>query len=123
MIGSEPLPIAFGDLFDGLGTPELGYRPGASALDGRRVAVRGYVVPVHGRSDRFLLVDAPGACPDCSPVPVPALSLGELSSIPARGGGEPTAVTIEGRLGVGYEVDADGEASFLRLREARVVDG
>ena len=112
----RPLPIAFVDLFDGLGTPELGYRSTAAALDGQHVAIRGYVVPAHGRSDRFLLVDAPGACPDCSPAPVPAVTLAGRPTPSA----DVDAVTIEGRLGVGYEVDADGEASFVRLSEIRV---
>ena len=116
---TEPVRVAFGDLFDGLGTPELAYRAAAAALDGRDVAVSGFVVEVHGRTDRFLLVDAPGACPHCSATPVPAVTLPELDQVPSGVVGQAPVVVV-GRLGVGFEVDAEGEASFLRLRAVRI---
>lgn len=116
---TSPVPIAFADLFDGLGTPDLAYRD-AAALDGRRVSLAGFIGEVHGRADRFLLVDAPGACPDCSALPVPAVTLPEVRALPAHVAAGCTAVVVDGRLGVGFEVDAAGEASFLRLRDVRI---
>jgi hypothetical protein len=110
--------IEFGDLFDGVGSPQLTYRD-ASALDGRRVAITGFVVEVHDWPGRFLLVDAPGECPHCAPAPVAAVSLIGLRP-PRAGLATDRAVTVTGRLGVGYEIDAAGEASFLRLRGARI---
>lgn len=116
-----PVVVAFGDLFEGLGTPGLAYRDSAAALDGHRVAIPGFVVEVHGRDDRFLLVDAPGACGDCSAVPVPAVTLPELLTRPPHVAGGRTAVVVDGYLGVGFEVDEAGEASFLRLRDVRIL--
>jgi len=117
----EPVPIAFADLFDGLGTLDLAYRAAGAALHGRRVTLPGFIGEAHGRTDRFLLVDAPGACPECSPLPVPAVTLPELRRLPADVVAGRTAVIVDGRLGVGFEVDAAGEASFLRLSGVRIL--
>jgi hypothetical protein len=111
--------MTFEDLFEGLGTPGLAYRESAATLDGRRVAIPGFVVEVHGRDDRFLLVGTPGACPDCSAVPVPAVTLPELRTLPSDLAG--SLVVVDGCLGVGFAVDEAGEASFLRLRDVRIL--
>jgi hypothetical protein len=112
--------LDFDDLFEGRGTAALGYRASAGALDGGSVAIAGFVVPVHGREHRFLLVDVPGACPDCSPAPVPALALPGFHELP-RVLATDTRVVLSGRLGVGFAIDADGDASYLRLHDARLL--
>ena len=119
---TDELPfLDFDDLFEGRGTAALGYRASAAGLDGHGVAMDGFVVPVHGREDRFLLVDAPGACPDCSPVPVPAVALPGLHELPGALAAGETRVILSGRLGVGFAIDAGGEASYLRLHDARLL--
>jgi hypothetical protein len=117
--GKSPRPVGFDELFEGLGTPDLAYRAAAQALDCARVTLAGFVVPVHGREDRFLLVDAPGACPDCSPSPVPAITLPGLRGRPSAATRE-ARVVLCGRLEVGFAIGADGDASYLRLRDARL---
>jgi hypothetical protein len=118
---SAPLPraVTFLDLFEGLGTLDLAYRAEAAALDDRDVAMTGFVVAAHERVDRYVLVETPGACPDCSPIPVAAVTL-EWRDAPPDLGKRATPALVEGRLGVGFAIDADGHASFLRLRDARV---
>jgi hypothetical protein len=113
--------LDFDDLFEGRGTAALGYRASTVALDGGSVAIAGFVVPVHGREDRFLLVDVPGACPDCSAAPVPALALAGFHELPRALATEDTRVVLSGRLGVGFAIDADGDASYLRLHDARLL--
>jgi hypothetical protein len=117
--GAAAVVIGFGDLFEGLGTSALSYRA-AGDLHGRQVAITGFLVAAHDRLDRFLLVDTAGACPDCAPVPVAAVALPGVRHRPARLAAD-VAVTVEGRLSVGYQVDACGEASFLRLGDVSFV--
>ncbi|MFM9881993.1 MAG: hypothetical protein ACKVQT_03115 [Burkholderiales bacterium] len=112
--------IGFDNLFDRLGTADVGYCAGAAALDGEEVEIKGYLSPAHDGTGRVLLVDAPGACPDCSPAPVAAIQLPgfTLSIITGR-----RAVRLRGRIGFGFAIDTGGNGSFLRLAEARVATG
>ncbi len=109
------MKIEFADLFDGLGSAELAFGKRAAELSGATVSIRGYVVIPHQDmgAQACLLVDAPGACPDCAPVPVPAIHLPGFTAGPAA-----QAVRLRGRLTYGFAVAADGYASFLRLEDA-----
>ena len=115
-----PAPIGtdFGELFEARGSLEMRYSPRAAALSGQPVEMEGFLVRLHGEAARFLLVDAPGQCPDCSAAPVPAIFLPELRAAPAGlspGGG---SVRVRGTLRFGFEVGPDGHASFLRIESA-----
>lgn len=112
-----PLALGFADLFDHLGTDELRYSEVAKTLSGRDIAIEGFLSHQHGPSPSVLLVDQPGLCPDCSPVPTPAISL--LGAAPVPQEGEPQAVRVVGRLDYGFRID-DGVASFLRIENAAV---
>ncbi len=112
--------IGFDILFDRLGSEEVGFAANAAALDGAEVEIRGYLSPAHDGTGRVLLVDTAGACPDCSPAPVAAIQLPGFVS-PAVAGHR--AVRLRGRIRFGFAIDADGNASFLRLIEARVATG
>ena len=111
--------IGFDALFDHLGTDALRFSERAAALSGAQVELRGYLSPVHDGSRRMLLVDAPGACPDCSPAPVAAVYLPGFS---AKADGT-IAIRLSGRIDYGFEIAADGNASFLRLIDARIATG
>jgi hypothetical protein len=113
--------IGFTDLFDRLGTADLGYSPLARSLSGSEVEIAGFLVAMHDGADRVVLTDAPGTCPDCAPAPVPAVHLPGFRT-PAAGEGA-LAVRVRGRLSYGFAVAADGYASFLRLENARVATG
>ena len=110
--------IEFDDLFDRLGTADLGYSKLAESLSGREVEVTGFLVTTHDVAASVVLTDTRGACPDCAPAPVPVV---HLPGFPPRGGA--SAVRLRGRLSYGFAIDADGYASFLRLEDARLAIG
>ena len=110
-----PLPLGFADLFDHLGTDEVRYSAAAKHLSGRDVTIEGFLSPAHGPRPALLLVDQPGLCPDCSPVPAAVITLPGASCAPREGDERP--VRVVGRLDYGYRIDA-GVASFLRIEGA-----
>ena len=112
-----PLLLGFADLFDHLGTDEVRYSTTAKDLSGREVAIEGFLSPAHGPRAGMLLVDQPGLCPDCSPVPAAVITLPGASSWPQEG--EERPVRVVGRLDYGFRIDA-GVASFLRIEGAAV---
>jgi hypothetical protein len=104
--------LKFSDLFEG-----LGYSVRCAELSGRTVEIAGYVVDtLDGRAQ--LLVAQPGACPDCSPEPVAAILLSG-PKIDTRG----HTLRLRGTLSYGFKVEASGDASYLRLEDARVATG
>jgi hypothetical protein len=114
----EPTPLAFADLFDHLGTTELCYGERAKSLSGRYVTIEGFLAHAHGPRAAALLVDQPGLCPDCSPVPAAVITLTGASAFPPAGEERPVRVT--GRLDFGFRID-DGTASMLRIEAATVL--
>jgi hypothetical protein len=112
-----PLALGFSDLFDHLGTDDLRYSDAAKTLSGSEVAIEGFLSHSHGPRASTLLVDQPGLCPDCSPVPAPAISL--LGALPVPQEGETRPVRVVGRLDYGFRID-DGVASFIRIENAVV---
>ena len=110
-----PLPLGFADLFDHLGTDEVRYSAAAKHLSGRDVTIEGFLSPAHGPRPTLLLVDQPGLCPDCSPVPAAVITLPGASCAPREGDERP--VRVVGRLDYGFRTDA-GVASFLRIEGA-----
>ncbi len=112
-----PLALGFPDLFDHLGTDDLRYSDQAKTHSGRDIVIEGFLSHAHGPRAGMLLVDQPGLCPDCSPVPAPAIALLGMSSVPQEGEARP--VRVFGRLDFGFRIDA-GVASFLRIEGAAV---
>lgn len=115
------MAVAFDQLVDRHGGLDLQYRDGAAALDGRWITIEGYLAVPHAGDQPLLLIDAAGACPDCS---FPPAATVRLLGVTERAAGlvpGATRVTCEGRLSVGFDIDPDGHASFLRLADARVV--
>jgi hypothetical protein len=105
--------LKFSDLFeDKAGTP--GYSARCEALHGEEVEIPGYVADSHDGSVQ-LLVAEPGGCPHCSQVPAIALPGLRIKT------GE--AVTLRGTLSYGFKMDTAGNASMLRLENARVATG
>ena len=115
-----PLPLGFADLFDHLGTDEVRYSAAAKDLSGRAVAIEGFLSPAHGPRPALLLVDQPGLCPDCSPVPAAVITLPGASCAPREG--DERSVRVVGRLDYGFRIDA-GVASFLRIEGAALESG
>jgi len=115
-----PLPLGFADLFDHLGTDEVRYSAAAKHLSGRDVTIEGFLSPAHGPRPALLLVDQPGLCPDCSPVPAAVITLPGASCAPREGDERP--VRVVGRLDYGFRIDA-GVASFLRIEGAALESG
>src|SRR6516225_5250183 len=70
-----PRPLGFADLFDHLGTDDLRYSTAAQALSGSKIVIEGFLAHAHGPRPAMLLVDQPGLCPDCSPVPAAVITL------------------------------------------------
>ena len=104
------MQLKFSDLFAG-----LGYSARCAALSGVEVEIAGWIADSHdGRLQ--LLVAAPGGCPDCAPVP--AIVLPDFRIERTQ-----TPVRLRGTLSYGFEVDASGTASFLRLENARIATG
>jgi len=115
-----PLPLGFADLFDHLGTDEVRYSAAAKHLSGRDVTIEGFLSPAHGPRPALLLVDQPGLCPDCSPVPAAVITLPGASCAPREG--DERSVRVVGRLDYGFRIDA-GVASFLRIEGAALESG
>jgi len=112
------MKIGFDDLFAGRGSAELAFSERAAALSGAEVEIRGFLVPLHDGAGRLALVDTPGVCPDCAPAPVAAIHLPGFGAAPSA-----SAVRLRGRLAYGFEIAADGAASFLRIENARIATG
>lgn len=115
----EPLELSFADLFDNLGTDHLGYSAQAAKLSGREVSIEGFLAHAHSHepsATSLMLVDQPGLCPDCSPVPAAVISLQGAESIEASG---ERAVRVVGRLDFGFRID-DGVATFIRIEQAAI---
>jgi hypothetical protein len=111
--GDGPLVVEFADLFDHLGTIDLRYSATAAALNGRDVSIEGYLSHPHVPGGDLSLVDQPGLCPDCSPVPAAAICLpGARAPLTADGG--PGLVLVGGRLEFGLRI-VNGTASMLRI--------
>ena len=115
--------LKFSDLFDGLGSAELRYSERCKTLSGREVEIEGYLSRAHPESGQTLLVCEPGACPDCSPAPVACLYLPGFSAGTRGTTTGASAVRLRGRLSFGLARDREGNASYLRLEEARVSTG
>src|SRR5262249_44203514 len=99
---TEPVPLVLGfaDLVHALGTAEL---------HGRAIAIDGFLSRPHVPQADPLLVDQPGLCPDCSLVPVAAITLpgfgaSALFQATATDDGSPDdrTVRIVGRLDFGF---------------------
>jgi hypothetical protein len=110
--------VTLDDLFDHRGTERLAYAPRCGALSGGWLQLETLVTRNHDGS-RWLAVDQPGACPDCAAVPVAALELPGFA--PRADLDLQRPLRLRGRLSYGFEVDGDGQASFLRLEAAEVV--
>lgn len=99
--------LKFSDLFEG-----LGYSARCAALTGVEIEIAGWISRSHdGRVQ--MLVAEPGGCPDCAPLPAIALPDSRIEPVQ-------TEVTLRGRLSYGFQTDASGTASFLRLENARL---
>ena len=111
--GGGPLMVGFADLFDHLGTVDLRYSAAAAALNGRDVLIEGYLSHPHVPGGDISLVDQPGLCPDCSPVPAAAICLpGARAPLTADGG--PRLILVRGHLEFGLRI-VNGTASMLRI--------
>jgi hypothetical protein len=113
--------VGFDDLFTGRGSDGLAYSTRAEDLSGSDVELRGFLVPLHAEPMRFALVDRPGVCPDCAPVPVATVHLPGFRAGAGLKLAEP--IRLRGRLSYGFAIADDGYASFLRLEDARVATG
>lgn len=96
---------------------DFGYSARCAALSGSEVDITGFVTESHDGCVQ-MLVAQPGGCPDCSPVPIPAITLPAFRLENAKG-----PVMLRGVLSYGFVVDAQGRASFLRLEKARLATG
>jgi hypothetical protein len=114
----EPLVVEFADLFDQLGTVDLRYSATMAALNGRDVSIEGYLSHPHVPGGDLSLVDQPGLCPDCSPVPAAAICLPGARA-PLTAGGGPRLVLVRGRLEFGLRI-VNGTASMLRIMACTV---
>ena len=103
------MQLKFSDLFD-----DLSYSALCEPLQGKEVELKGFVADSHDHSTR-LLVAEPGGCPHCSQVP--AIALPGCTIRPGQ------AVTLRGTLSYGFRMDDAGNASMLRLENARVATG
>ena len=113
--------LDFDDLFENRGTLALRYRPDAATLDGLPVEIEGVVVRTHGEPPRLLLTERDEGCPDCAPIPVPAIFLPDLREVPAGVVPGLTRVVVQGTLRVGFAIDAEQYGSFVRIEAARPV--
>ena len=104
--------LKFSDLFE-----NLGYSARCAEFSGAEVEIAGFVAESHDGNVQ-MLVAQPGGCPDCSPVPVPAITLPAFRLENAKG-----PVMLRGVLSYGFLVDARGNASLLRLEKARLATG
>ena len=104
--------LKWNELFEG-----LGYSARCAELSGSEVEIAGFVTESHDGSVQ-MLVAQPGGCPDCSPVPIPAITLPAFRLVNTKG-----PVMLRGVLSYGFLADAEGRASFLRLEKARLATG
>lgn len=111
-------PVSLDDLFDHRGSERLAYSLRCGALNGGWLQLETLLARNHDGS-RWLAVDQPGACPDCAAVPVAALQLPGFE--PPIGLDPQQPLRLRGRLSYGFELDTEGNASFLRLEAAEVV--
>ena len=116
---TQPLAVTFADLFDHLGTVDVRYSAMAQGLNGQEVTIEGFLSLPHGFVPTLSLVDQPGACPDCSPVPVAVIALPGTRP-PMRVGEVEDTVRVVGKLDYGLRI-ADGVASMLRIEAARLL--
>ena len=93
---------------------DLGYSARCEALQGHEVEIAGFIADSHDGVAQ-LLVAEPGGCPHCSQVPAVSLPDFRIKA------GE--AVTLRGMLSFGFKMDAAGNASMLRLENAKVATG
>lgn len=105
------MQLKFSDLFK-----DLGYTARCAELSGAQVEIAGWVVESHDGSG-MLLVAEQGVCPDCSPEPVPAITLPGFTMNPGQ------VVRLRGTLSYGFAADAAGMGSMLRLENARLATG
>lgn len=110
--------VTMDDLFDHRGSERLAYSARCGHLSGGWLQFETLVARNHDGS-RWIAVDQPGACPDCSAVPVAALQLPGFEPPADLDPGRP--VRLRGRLSYGFAVDEAGNASFLRLEQAELV--
>jgi len=115
---AETATLKLDDLFDEIGTERLHYSARCGRLSGGWLQFDTLVSRSHDGS-RWLAVDQPGACPDCAAVPVAALDLPGFE--PPSGTDAARPLRLRGRLSYGFAVDAEGNASFLRLEQAEIV--
>ena len=101
--------LKFSELFEG-----LGYSPRCQALSGSEVELAGYIVDTHDGAAQMLVAE-PGGCPHCSQVPAIALPNFRIETA--------GAVTLRGTISYGFKQDAQGNASMLRLENARIATG
>ena len=101
--------LKFSDLFE-----DSSYGSACKTLDGELIEICGWLSPAHDGSGRVLLVGQPGECAHCSPVAAILLAGIEASAAVDR------EVVVRGRLAYGFDVDAQGNASFLRLLNAEI---
>ena len=111
------MQLKFPDLIEVKGGA-LSYSARCAELAGAEVEIAGWVVDTHDGAAQMLAAE-PGGCPHCSQVP--AVSLPEFKSRSGHAAGQ--AVTLRGKLSFGFQMDAAGNASFLRLEGARVKTG
>jgi hypothetical protein len=114
---ARPLAIRFADLFDHLGTADLSYSAAARDLSGREVVIEGYLSHTHGPHHALSLVDQPGVCPDCAPVPAAVIALPGAHTL-HHGHGN-ALIRVMGRLDYGFRIDGDF-ASMLRIEGAKL---
>ena len=81
------------------------------------MVIEGFLSRSHGPHSTVSLVDQPGLCPDCSPVPAAVIALPGMRAPMREGDG---AVRVAGRLDYGLRI-ADGVASLLRIEELGIV--
>jgi hypothetical protein len=112
--------IGFDAFFHRIGQTEVGFAADVATFDGEEVEIKGYLCPAHDGKGPVMLVSAPGVCPDCSPVPVPAIHLPGFAAPKVPGG---RAVRLRGRIQFGFSIDPAGNGSFLRLVVAQVATG
>src|SRR5262245_24693211 len=96
----SPLAVSFVDLFDHLGTLDIRYSDAARELSGRAVVIEGFLSRSHGPHSTVSLVDQPGLCPDCSPVPAAVIALPGVCALHEGDG----AVRVAGRLDYGLRI-------------------
>jgi hypothetical protein len=115
-VEAAPIVVEFADLFDDIGTADIRYGAAAAALNGRAVTIEGFLAHSHESGGAPSLLDQPGLCPDCAPVPAAAIALLGVRAPLVEGSG---AVRVTGRLDYGFHI-IDGTASMLRILDAEI---